>query len=87
MKTDNEKRAEMSRVAFGNTNNDSVIMMTMDYIHKHLGCIRLGHARFDANYDSMGAFKDFIELVRPYIKSGSAWGWWESDASSFEVFY
>lgn len=45
------------------------------------------HAKFDANYDNMGAFKDFIELVRPYIKSGAAWGWWESDMSSFEVFY
>lgn len=45
------------------------------------------HAKYDANYNSMRAFKDFVELVRPYIKSGSAWGWWESDASSFEVFY
>ncbi len=45
------------------------------------------HAQFDANYDSMGAFKGFVELVRPYIKSGSAWGWWESDMNAFEVFY
>lgn len=45
------------------------------------------HAQFMANSGNMGAFKDFLELVRPYIKSGSAWGWWESDASAFEVFY
>lgn len=42
MKSDNDKRAEMSRVAFDNTDDDSIIMMTTDYIREHVKCIRLG---------------------------------------------
>lgn len=45
------------------------------------------HGQFDIRYGRRGAFTEFIEMVKPYIKSGSAWDWWESDMSAFQVIY
>ena len=49
------------------------------------GDLNVLHGQMDLK--NAQTFRDFVELVRPYIKSGSAWGWWESDMSAFEVFY
>ena len=43
MKTDREKRVEMSREHFGNTHDVDVIMIAIHHVRKHLKCLRLGH--------------------------------------------
>lgn len=67
------------------TDNFEWIMQGVDWPHGfEPSGIRAMHGNFAIKEEQK--FVDFLDLVKPYVLSGSAWGWWESDANAFDVF-